>query len=670
MIYNVEKEGCEKLSFSQTGIYNKEFSLNSEDFMKKILLALFITNVFLLPVYSADPVEITAPKEDTVKSLSEADLKTPIKDVTKPQPVAPKVQQVSYKKHYKKAFKPDYQKLGKLIEYGYYEKADAQLNSVMSNNSKDIKAYSLWVVSLAKQCKLEPAQSLLNSLLKKYPNNANLHYAQGIIYYQRTTSSNMKFRSDYNKLINSAYSEFSKANTLDKNDARILNALGVVSLAKGNTKEASEWFKKSYQADKSYSIALDNLGTIDFINAKYADAEKKFNLALTFNSQNTTAMYHLAQVELQKKDFAKALFYLNNALAINENSPAIYNLMGKAYRLQGNEAAAIASFKRSIEVKPEFVLSYYDLAQIYADRGDAEFAIEQLKTSLSVNPDYSDAKLKIADISLSCSKYAQAIVYYSQLTGVDGYNAAALKGLANAYFAQSQNSVQKAFLGSNKDLFQALDCINQAIAINGDDLELHLAKLKLSQLTSQPDMSALELQKIISDKDSSLVSNLVKGEAYISLNDYQNSKRYFDMVVASASAGDYDYLSEILIYDKQYSHAKIIIDKILKTDANNKKALAAAEFIKKSLKYSDDYYLSALGFIKSKNYAAATEYLNKSIALNPVNAQARFLLGKVSEDQKNYEQAATNYKIYLDLAPDSSSAKGLTQKVKMFENRL
>ncbi len=648
--------------------------------MRKFLI-LFFSLIYAHGVAAfADPiVELAAPRNTAnsiiQESTSETKSKAIIEQEKKTSAKATSKKTVKQtKKHIKKKHaqvKTDYNKVSKLIEYGYYDEADKILNGAISRNSKDIKALALRTVSLAKQTKLDPAQEELDSLLKKYPNNSDLHYAQGVVYYQRTTSSNMYYRTNTQNLVKNSMKEFKKAIELDKTNARALNAAGVISLNTQDKKAAEDYFKKALMADKNYALAIDNLGVIDFINGKYAEAEKKFKQALDINTQNTTAMYHLAQTSIQKQDYKTALIYLNNALSLNANSPAIYNLMGKCYTAQGNEATAINSFKKSIEVKPEFTLSYLDLAQIYQDRGDGEFAIEQLRTALSINPEYYDAKIKIADISYANGKYNQAIAVYSELVGVEGYNEAALKGLSNSYFANAQLAANKSIIGSNKDIFKALESINRAISANPQDLELHLAKLKLSKITNQNELSQKELENIIKSPSNTLINKIVKGEAYMALGQFKNAQKEFNEATNLSSNTEDDlYIAEIFIYNKQLDIAQKVLSKVLSSDSKNQQALSNMDYILKSKKYADNYYTTAKSCLKKKNTQLAIEYLSRSLSINPNNPSAILLIAQLYEKQKDYPSAVSNYKTFLGINPNVSNAKEIERKIKALENRL
>lgn len=631
--------------------------------------------------YAAPIVELASPRSEAPKVISDDGSTMKPKTTVDPKTANKKEKKQIIKKHKKIVHKKprpiviNYDKVSELIEYGYYDDADKILEGAINRNAKDIKAKSLYMVSLAKQCKLDPAQDSLDILLKAYPKDSNLHYAQGIVYFKRTSSSNMFYRNNSQQLLSNSLKEFKKAIDLDKNNEKAYNAAGVVSLKLGNKKDALDYFNKAVSIDKNYSMALDNLGTLDLASGKVADAEKKFKSALKANTQNTTAMYHLAQVAIQKSDYVTALSYLNDALAINDNSPAIYNLMGKCYLAQKNEAAAINSFKKSLSVKPEFTMSYIDLANVYEKRGDAEFAVEQLKTAVSVDPNCYDAKLKIGDISLANGKYTQAINIYAELVGKDNYNEKALVGLANAYYGQAQIAANKAMFGSNRDLFKAMDYINKAIEANdnanSNNLELHLAKLRLAKITNQPDLSKSELNKIILSPSTDLMSSVIKGEAYIALNDYKNAEMSFNAAASLSKNTDDDlYLSEIFMYHKFNAPAEQIIHKILQADPQNKEALNNLDYIKKSKKYAENYYNSAVCFVKAKNYAAASEYLSRSLAIDPGNAKAHLLLAQVCERNKDYRNALSNYQAYLSLEPNSSYSKSVQSKINKLDNNI
>lgn len=611
------------------------------------------------PVFSLDQPAKPQVKKNTKKNVSK-NIKNK-KKFTKKKVVAKKTKPIPF----------NYNSASKMIEYGYYPAADALLSKEIAQNPKNDKAIALSIISLAKQDKLDEAQNQIDSLIKKYPKNSDIHYAQGLVNYQRTNSSNMLYRNNTDVLLENAYKSFLQAIELDNKNAKAINAAGVIDLINGNFALAKKYFQLSYDADKTYANAIDNLGTIDLIENNTDAAEQKFKKALSLNPKNTLAMYHLAQLAIKKEDYQTALRCINNALVINPQSPHLLNLQGKIYYAQGNEAAAINSFKESISAKPEFLASYVDLAQIYNKRGDYEFAVAQLKTALAIQPDAYDVKIKIADISYANGKYSQAIDYYKSLTNIDNCKNDALKGLANAYFADAQNSASKSLIGSNSEVYKALDSINKAISLNGNDLELYLAKLKLTRLTNQPQKSRMILDNIVKSDGDNLIDYVVKGEAYLTLYDYKKADEMFDKAMkVSNNLTDDLYLAEILTYHKQFDTAIKVLDKIVTTSPGNQQALNDMDYIEKCKKYSINYAKSAQAFQKSRNKASAIEYYQKSLAINPNNPKARLELAKLYDKQKEFNDALNNYRAYVGLTQESRKTKKITKRIKVLENRL
>lgn len=129
-----------------------------------------------------------------------------------------------------KSISQPYPEIAKLIEYNHCDEADAKLKEMIEAKPNDINLQALRAVSMAKQHKLEPAQFELDKLLKKAPRNPILHYAQGYVYMQRQTASDVDYIKTTRGLINSAIKEFVTAVNLDSKYYQAYNAMGVATL--------------------------------------------------------------------------------------------------------------------------------------------------------------------------------------------------------------------------------------------------------------------------------------------------------------------------------------------------------------------------------------------------------------------------------------------------------
>lgn len=565
----------------------------------------------------------------------------------------------------------NYQEIDKLLEYDNFEQADKLLENMLKTNPNDITARSLYIVSLARQGKLEAAQNQLNAYLPKNPNNANLHYAQGIVDIKRQASSDMDYRSNSEELIKNAIKEFNAALKFDPKHYPAYNALGVIALNTGNMPKAREFFAKALDIEPDYATAIDNSGTVDYLSGDYDEAQKKFEKALKLNPNSSTAYFHIAQVFDKKSMYSKSLDALDNSLRLKQNSSVAYNLRGEILKKQGNEAAAIEAFKKSISIKPENTKPYMNLARVYEKRFDNELAIANLKSALAVNPSLNQAKLYIADLSLLKGDNKEALKYYSGLVGVDGYNADALKGLANAYFADAKATASQN-LGRNKDFETAYDNIQRALNANPNDLQLYLAKLKLAKLMNRQRDTEETLNKIIDSPVRGLSDMLAKGDAYFAMNKYQEAKDMFEnSVVFAQSPDDYLFVAEILTYDKFYPSAKNILRKVLINNPSNEEALHNLNYIMAMEKQSEYLYKDAKFFNKKdKNKVFAREYALRSLEYNPTNYEAALLSAKLCEKQKHYQEAINAYKVVAGLEQKPRKIKRFNKKIAKLEKKL
>lgn len=561
--------------------------------------------------------------------------------------------------------------IDKMIEYNNYSEADAALREILNASPNDLDAKALRIIWMAKQHKLAPAQEELDKLLKQHPNNASLHYAQGLVYLKRRTSSDVTYIRDSKNLLDEAIKEFVKAVNLNSNYYQAYNAMGVATLQLGNNADAKELFETALKINPQFATAYDNLGNIALINGDLAAAEDNFMKSLKYNSHNPTTMYHLGQVAVRQKDYNKALTWLNHSLHINPNSAPALTLQGECYLVQGNQAAAINSFKKAVTVKPENSRAYINLANVYQKRSDAEFAMEQLKTVLAINPRYNDAIMRVADLSLETRKYHQALDYYSKLVDDSVYGSDAIIGLANTYYEMSKDRGDSGDMTTNKEVYLAYDYINKAIERVPDRLDLHLAKIKLARLTHQLPLSKDSLNYIVQAASNNLMDNVIKGEAYLALGREKDAVYTFENAINFANNVDDElYLAEILVHNKQFRTAKVALKKVLMQEPDNIIAKNGLAYIDLCEIKSNEFFDVAQRQFKEENYASAIEYCNRAIDFYHNSPAIAKLKAMSYEEEKNYQGAIKYYNQYLSMNPSAPDREAIVKKLEKFKNKI
>lgn len=564
----------------------------------------------------------------------------------------------------------NYANIERLIEYSLYKDADKKIKEVLNKNPDDMEALALRCISRAKQHKLAPAQEELDRLLPMYPNNAQLHYAQGMVYLMRTTSSDVTYIKGTRELIENAIKEFVKAVNLDSSYYQAYNAMGVATLRLGNKKDARELFNAALQINPEYAVAYDNIGNLELIEGNLTEAENYFNKSLKLNSHNSTAMYHLGQVAVRQRDYNKALTWLNHSIHMHPMSSPALTLQGECYLIQGNQAAAINSFKKAITVKPENSRPYVNLANIYESRLDEEFAMEQLKTVLTINPNYIDGIMRVADMSLHTRKYEQALDYYTKLLDTQKYGDRAIIGLAKTYYEMSKERGDSDSMTTNKEVYLAYEYINKAIERTPDDLELHLAKIKLAKITHQLPMTKDSLNYIVQAASNSLMDSVIKAEAYLALGREKDAVYTFENAVNFAdNVEDQLYLAEILVHNKQFRTARTALQKALMQEPDNVRAKNGLAYIDLCETKANEFFDVAQRQYREGNFASTIEYCNRAIDFYHNGPAIAKLKAMAYEAEGNYQGAIKYYNQYLAYTPNAADREAIQKKLVKFQDK-
>ena len=617
---------------------------SGENMNKKLLISTFVVMALSTQVYAKELQAQVEKNTATVPNIYSEQKVNPIKSVSQPYP-----------------------EISKLIEYNHCDLADQKLKELLETKPNDVNLLALKTVSMAKQHKLDPAQFELDKSIKRAPNNPIVHYAQGYVYMQRQTASDVDYIKTTRGLINSALKEFVSAVTIDKNYYQAYNAMGVATLKLGNKNDALELFNTALKINPGFANAHDNVGVVEMMNGNIDAAEQSFMKAMRYNTHNPTAWYHMAQVETRRGNYSKALTWVNHSLHVNPNSSPALTLQGELYLKQGNQAAAINSFKKAQIVKPENIRPYMNLATIYENRADEEFAMEQLKTSLAINPNNSESKLRIANMALHTRKYDQALDYYTKLVGDETYNDDAIIGLANTYYEMAKDRGENNGITTNREVYLAYDYINKAIEKCPEDLELHLAKLKLARLVHQEPLSRDSLNYIVQSAGNNLMDSVIKGEAYLALGREKDAVYTFENAINfSDSVEDDLYLGEILVHNKQFRTARTALQKALMKDPDNIIAKNGIDYINLCEIKSNEFFDIAQRQYQENNYASAIEYCNRAIDFYHNSPQIAKLKAMSYEKELNYRGAVKYYQQYLAMNPDASDRQQIEAKISQF----
>jgi Flp pilus assembly protein TadD len=133
------------------------------------------------------------------------------------------------------------------------------------------------------------------------------------------------------------------------NDAKALNALGLVHYRRGHLPAALLMFDKSIKADPNYSAPHTNRGLVYLSQQEQTDAIKEFRKALVLKQNDHVAAANIGSIYVENKDYPKALIALEIAYRGNSKDPKILSNYGIALTGTGDYPKAKDMYKRALD---------------------------------------------------------------------------------------------------------------------------------------------------------------------------------------------------------------------------------------------------------------------------------------------------------------------------------
>lgn len=538
-----------------------------------------------------------------------------------------------------------------LIEQGNLKQAENYYNSILRRNRYNQNAQIGLGSVYSAQYKLGAAEKQFKDVLKRNYKHPGAHNGLGLYYYRLTTSSNQEIRAKTPEYYQKAEEEFKTALQYAPNYPEAHNNLGKIYQEQGRIDEAQDQYQKAIDLDPRYGTALVNMGTIYLAKGEVDAAIAKYKEAIKINSKNSTAHYRLGEAYVTQGKYNDAIKSLQTALYQDQNSAPVHDILGEAYEKQGNEAAAINEYRKAIGIKPEYTPSYLKLADVFEYRGDDEFAIAELRSAVDVNPDFTEGKLKIADISTKIGKETQAIKMYQDILQSDPNNVEALKGISTAYFFKAKKDTLGGIMASPGDYVEAEQAIRRALVSQPNDLQLHLALLRISDLAGNRAAAQNELNMIALQPANSPAQSVVKGEALFALGHYKDGNAEFQRALNYTNdLKDVLLLGDIFSVNGDLPLATAAYQKALGINPNDVKASKGIDRVKKLDDTSKTTYRAGMAFFKEGQKVTAIDNLRKASGINSVEPQTRWFLAESYNKEKFYQNAIDEYNAYLQLS--------------------
>lgn len=550
-----------------------------------------------------------------------------------------------------------YQSADSALQTGKFQSAEAQYTAALKKNPNNIAVRAALGLAQAELYKLDAAEKNADQVLAKNPRNAMAHLVKGVVHRNRTASLDMTYRNDRDNLLQRSVDELKQAVRYAPNSPEAHNQLGATYRFMGRNADAQAEFEKALDLDPRFAEAKLNLGIMQMQSGNSGAAKEMFNQAIKLNSKNHMAHYRLGEALLQEGDTHGALKSLNTALSLDRGNASIMAKMGDANERQGNTAAAVANYRKAIQANPAFMPAYMALSNIFDGRGDGELAMGELRSGMNVNPNWSAGRNQLGRIALTVDKPDQALQYYRESLKQNPNDSEAINGISQALTVIAQKQATwSSTLGAESDLVNAERSIQEALRMAPNDMRLHLANLRISQLAGKPAASEAELKTITSMTPKNESEAMIQGEAFLSLGQYEQADQVFGRLMQQSS-GDADKLlviGDTLKMNGDLLRAKDAYQAALAAEPGNLKAQRGVERIVKAEAESGRTLRTAQAFNtwRRSGKESSIDFFEDALSKNPRQPTARLELSKLYEKTRQYDKAARSYQYYLSLRPD------------------
>ncbi|MDX2217957.1 MAG: tetratricopeptide repeat protein [Burkholderiales bacterium] len=231
------------------------------------------------------------------------------------------------------------------------------------------------------------ADAFIQSLIRQFPQNADVHYAAGMSAAMRGDG-------------NAALAAMQQALERDRGNAMIHFQLGIL---------------------------LDQAG-------RFSESPKRYRDALRLNPQFPEAHYNLGLALAQTGDIDGAIRSYRQALAQRPTFLEALNNLGNLLQAQGRNDEAITLFQQAIRVRPDFAVPYNNLGNSLVRLSRREDAVRAFEKALELAPRFAEALQNLAENLQALGRRDDAARRFEELlaTQPDNENArfalAALRG--------------------------------------------------------------------------------------------------------------------------------------------------------------------------------------------------------------------------------------------------
>ncbi|MEZ2227242.1 MAG: tetratricopeptide repeat protein [Microcoleus sp.] len=419
----------------------------------------------------------------------------------------------------------------------------------------------------------------------------------------------------------------------------ILVGLAAIGLAIGGSLTIPQFLssnKSEQPPSPKPSTATDFVkqGNELYNSKKYEEAIKAYDEALKGNPdkpEETWKNRGSALTELQKYEEAVASY--DKALAIKSDDVNTLNLKAIALEKLNKLDDAIATYSQALKIDPKNDTVLNNRGVALSNSGKHEEGLKDIEKSLELNPQDYQVWHNKGLILQAAKKYKEAVDAYDHATNIK-------PELPKTWFNRGDALV------SLKKYKEAVYSYDEAIRNKSDYLEAWVRKGNVLRELSRYEDALTAHDKALELQPNDIGIWEMQIDSLNNLKRYDQALEYFLKATKNITPSvNLLNLHVVSLYRLgRYEEALNFCEQILKKDDSS----LTASFVWRN---------KGASLNKLKRYSEALPPYEKSLSIEPSNAQFWFEKGKILFELQQYKEAVPAYDKAIELKPDYQEAK-------------
>lgn len=394
----------------------------------------------------------------------------------------------------------------------------------------------------------------------------------------------------------------------------------------------------------------------------------------------------LSEILLERRDFAGVESHIDAMMHIDKTRPEIYELKAEIARLKKDYPARLSAIEKLLDMMPlderlaiaiattyanmdknekaskkleEYLEQlpnspevHFHLANLYTDLDKHADALPLYRRTLELNPDHNMARFELANLLDEVGKPREALDLYSEYmdTITDDsdacYNAAAVAERLDDHPLAIHYYLKFLRLTDNqKDFDEVIGWLNKNASghIEDSELQVELAQAYLEQEDAKTALEKLEIAHEAGNNHRR--ANHLKGLAYQMLGEHKTAVECFKKAMEYDDDADKDGFTDD---DILVAAGESFLDLENYHDAEE----TAREIIKGEAMKEDGYTLLGDVLLEKGSTDGARKQFKNALMVDMFSFDGLFGLGEVLDASANHADAATAFRLCLEINPD------------------